>query len=111
VVTVLEQDSTGRQAEIRKEMPAKVLAIRFKKIVKTFTHMGANGEEEEEYRFLKKKDGDGNPSEIDAEFYAFTGSKIMIDQAQNDFGPDDLPAPTVIMQVKGKDGKSYTKFT
>lgn len=111
VVTVLEQDSTGRQAEIRKEIPAKVLAIRFKRIIKTFTHTGANGEEEEHYIFLKKKDADGRPSDIDAEFYAFTGSRIMIDQAQNDFGPEDLPAPTVIQQVKGKDGKSYTKFT
>mgnify|MGYP006896824535 CR=1 FL=1 len=46
-----------------------------------------------------------------AEFYAFTGSKIMIDQALHDFGPEDLPAPTVISQVRGKDGKLYTKFT
>jgi hypothetical protein len=88
-----------------------VLAIRFKKIIKTFTTTGPDGEEEESYQFLKRLDDQGNPSDIDAEFYAFTGSRIMIDQAMNDFSPQDLPVPTVIRQVKGKDGKLYTKFT
>ena len=35
----------------------------------------------------------------------------MIDQALNDFSREDLPVPTVIQQVRGKDGKEYTKFT
>ena len=61
--------------------------------------------------FQKIKEEDGQLSSIDAEFYAFTGSRIMIDQAMNDFTPEDLPCPTVIQQVKGKDGKFYTKFT
>lgn len=61
--------------------------------------------------FEKKKDQDGNPMEEDAEYYTFSGSRIMIDQALNDFTPDDLPCPTVIQQFQGKDGKTYTKFT
>ncbi len=89
----------------------KVLAIRFKKIIKTFTTTGLDGEEEETYQFQKKLDEQGSPTDIDAEFYAFTGSRIMIDQAMNDFSTQDLPVPTVIQQVKGKDGKLYTKFT
>lgn len=80
-------------------------------IIKTFTKTGPDGEEQNTYLFKKQTDEEGNPSEIDAEYYAFTGSRIMIDQAENDFGPEDLPVATVIMQVRGKDGKSYTKFT
>lgn len=72
---------------------------------------GIDGEEQETYIFQKKLDELGQPTDIDAEFYAFTGSRIMIDQALHDFSPQDLPAPTVIQQVKGKDGKLYTKFT
>ena len=63
------------------------------------------------YVFLKEKDKDGNPTDTDAEFYTWTGSKIMIDQALNDFTPADLPCPTLIQQFMGKDGKTYTKFT
>ena len=110
VVTVMERDARGIEQEIKKEVPSKVLAIRFKKILKTFTNTGRNGEEET-YVFQKKLDKEGRATDSDAEFYAFTGSRIMIDQATRDFGPADLPAPTVIMQEKGKDGKYYTKFT
>lgn len=110
-ITVQVTDSSGDQKEISKSVPSKALAIRFKKIIKTFSTTGRNGEEEETYLFQKKLDADGKPTDIDAEFYAFTGSRIMIDQAMNDFSIQDLPAPTVIRQVKGKDGKVYTKFT
>lgn len=110
-VTMMQTDPSGQNHEIRKEVPSKVLAIRFKKIIKTVSFTGPSGEEDERYYFQKKQDGNGNLTEQDAEFYAFTGSKVMIDQALNDFGPEDLPAPTVIMQEKGKDGKTYTKFT
>ena len=110
-ISVLENDSDGNAKEIRSTIPAKVLAIRFKKIIKTFTTKGRNGEEEETYVFKKKTDENGQPTEDDAEFYAFTGSRIMVDQALNDFTMEDLPAPTVIRQVRGKDGKYYTKFT
>ena len=110
-MTVLEKDSTGQIQHIPKSVPAQVLAIRFKKILQTITRHGVDGEEEEKYIFQKIKEEDGQLSSIDAEFYAFTGSRIMIDQAMNDFTPEDLPCPTVIQQVKGKDGKFYTKFT
>jgi len=105
-VTVNIPDYEGNNQEITKTVPGKVLAFRFKKIIKTF-EMG----DEERYVFEKKKDKDGNPTEADAEFYTFTGSKIMIDQAMNDFTPEDLPCPTVVQQFQGKDGKTYTKFT
>ena len=105
-VTVNIPDSDGNNQEITKTVAGKVLAFRFKKITKTF-EMG----EEERYVFEKQKDKDGNPTDIDAEFYTYTGSKIMIDQALNDFSPDDLPCPTVVQQFMGKDSKTYTKFT
>lgn len=110
-VRSLETDSSGNQQEISRSVPTKALAIRFKKILKTFTTTGSDGEENESYLFQKKLDDKGQPTDIDAEFYAFTGSRIMVDQALNDFSVQDLPAPTVIRQVKGKDGKCYTKFT
>ena len=105
-VTVNIPDSDGINQEVTKTVPGKVLAFKFKKIIKTF-EMG----EDENYVFEKKKDKEGNPTDTDAEYYTFTGSKIMIDQALKDFTPADLPCPTIIQQFQGKDGKTYTKFT
>ena len=105
-VTVTIPDGEGVMQDITKVVPGKVLALRFRKIVKTFILDG-----EEKYVFEKVKDKDGMPTEKDAEFYTFSGSKVMIDQALNDFTTEDLPAPTVIQQFTGKDGKTYTKFT
>lgn len=96
---------------IEKEVPGKVLAIRFKKIIETVTETMKDGSERDTYKFEKERDKDGQTSIIDAEFYSFTGSKILIDQAQNDFGREDLPAPTVIQQFKGKNGQTFFKFT
>ncbi len=110
-VSLQEKDSEGNVHEIKRQVPSDVLAIRFKKIIKTFRRTGRNGEEEESYQFEKSLDELGSPTDSDAEYYCFTGSKIMIDQAQNDFSVQDLPSPTVIRQEKGKDGKLYTKFT
>lgn len=105
-VTVDIPDSDGNSQKVTKTVSGKVLAFRFKKILKTFV-MG----DDERYVFEKIKDKDGNPTDADAEYYTFTGSKVMIDQALNDFTPEDLPCPTVIQQFQGKDGKTYTKFT
>ena len=69
------------------------------------------GEEEENYDFEKTKDKDGIPMLEDAEFYSFTGSKVLIDQAVNDFSVEDLPSPTVIQQFEGKQGQKFFKFT
>lgn len=105
-VTVNIPDSDGNNQQVTKTVTGKVLAFRFKKILKTF-EMGTD----ERYVFEKKKDKDGNLTDIDAEYYTFTGSKVMIDQALNDITPEDLPCPTIIQQFQGKDGKTYTKFT
>lgn len=105
-VTVDIPDSDGNSQKVTKTVNGKVLAFRFKRIVKTFV-MG----DEERYVYEKTKDCDGNITDTDAEYYTFTGSKIMIDQALNDIQPEDLPCPTVIQQFMGKDGKTYTKFT
>ena len=110
-VTVRTQDSNGVVQEMPRQVPGKVLALRFKKIVQTFVTTDFNGEEQETYQFEKRRDATGQLTIDDAEFYTFTGSKIMIDQAMRDFSREDLPAPTVIQQFRGKDGKLYTKFT
>lgn len=59
----------------------------------------------------KRKTSRGNPTDEDAEYYSFTGSKILIDQALNDFTIEDLPYPTIIQQFTGKNGQTFVKFT
>ena len=110
-VKVNVADANGEMKLIEKEVPGKVLAIRFKKIIETVTETMKDGSERDTYKFEKERDKEGQTSIIDAEFYSFTGSKILIDQAQNDFGREDLPAPTVIQQFKGKNGQTFFKFT
>lgn len=109
-VAVAVADSEGNTTQVVQKQPEKVLAIRFKKIIRTST-ITENGKMVEKYQFVKKRDADGNPTECDAEFYSFTGSKIMIDQAENDFSVEDLPCPTIIRQFEMSGGKTYTKFT
>lgn len=110
-VTVTVPDSQGNSQDITKTVPGKVLALRFKKILKTTIIKGEHGEEYETYDFEKYRDREGNPMLEDAEFYAFTGSKVLIDQAVNDFSVEDLPSPTVIQQFEGKQGQKFFKFT
>lgn len=110
-VKVNVTDANGDMKQIEKEVPGKVLAIRFKKIIETVTEIMEDGTEKETYKFEKEKDQNGQSSLLDAEFYSFTGSKILIDQAENDFTKEDLPAPTVIQQFQGKTGQSFFKFT
>lgn len=109
-MSVRVQDSNGQMQDVMEQRPGKVLAIRFKKILKTEERTTDSGEVEH-YVFEKKKDAQGNPTLIDAEYYSFTGSKILIDQAMNDFSKEDLPSPTVIQQFKGKNGQTFFKFT
>ena len=45
------------------------------------------------------------------EYYSYTGSRVLIEQAQNEFGKDDLPAPTVIQIAVNKRNKKFYKFT
>ena len=105
-VMVKVEKADGSPGMIEQSTPQKALAIRFKRILKTFTLDG-----EESYVFEKKKDEQGNPTDEDAEYYSFTGSKILIDQALNDFTIEDLPYPTIIQQFTGKNGQTFVKFT
>lgn len=105
-VLVQVETSDGAPETVEKTKPNKALAIRFKRILRTFT-----AGDEETYVFEKRKDEKGNPTTDDAEYYSFTGSKILIDQAVNDFTVEDLPCPTVIRQFTGKNGQTFVKFT
>ena len=100
------ENSEGGQQMVERSKPNKALAIRFKRILKT-TEAGG----EETYTFEKKRDADGNLTMEDAEFYSFTGSKILIDQAEKDFTIEDLPCPTVVQQFRAKNGQTFVKFT
>lgn len=105
------EDSNGQLREVLETKPSKVLAIRFKKILKTEELTDESGQTYEKYVFEKQRDAQGNPTMIDAEYYSFTGSKILIDQALHDFTHEDLPSPTVIQQFQGKNGQTFFKFT
>ena len=109
VVTI--PNSSGDMVTQEQDIPEKVLAIKFKKILKTFTLTDNRGEQIEQYQCIKRLDANGNPTEDDRLFYCWTGSKIMIDQAMNDFTSQDLPCPTIVIQDKTKSGKYYTKFS
>ena len=110
-VTVAVPDSSGNMQNVVKTVPEKALAIRYKKILNTEEKTDADGNVIESYAFEKQKDKNGQPTLVDAEFYAFTGSKILISQAEQDFTHEDLPCPTVIRQIKGKGGQTFFKFT
>ena len=45
------------------------------------------------------------------EFYSFSGSKVMIDQAEQDFTKEDLPLVTAIKEFTNKQRKKFYKFT
>ena len=45
------------------------------------------------------------------EFYSFSGSKVMIDQGENDFSKADLPIATVVKEFTNKIHKKFYKFT
>lgn len=57
--------------------------------------------------------GEGDPvyTWSTEEFYSFSGSKVMIDQAVNDFSKEDLPVATVIKEFINKQRKKFYKFT
>ena len=45
------------------------------------------------------------------EYYSFSGSKVMIDQAEEDFSHEDLPLVTVVQEFVNKQRKKFYKFT
>lgn len=58
-------------------------------------------------------DADGSPCYQwkDEELFMWTGSKILIDQMQEDIQPGDLPSPTCIHEYENKYKKKFYKFT
>jgi hypothetical protein len=67
----------------------------------------------------KKIKSIGNPDDPDdpdynwdvKEYYSFSGSKIMIEQAMSDFSKDDLPVATVVKEFINEKRKKFYKFT
>ena len=45
------------------------------------------------------------------EYYSFTGSAVLIDQALTDFSHDDLPVDTVVKVLLNKYNKKFFRFT
>lgn len=107
VVTYSQMETSNGVRKIPEEKPAEVMAIRFKKILRTEIDLFGN----EEYICEKVKDTEGKDTKEDAEYYAYTGSEVLIDQAKNDFSREDLPCPTVIQEFETKQGKKFFKFT
>lgn len=104
-------DGNGGTKPEKVTRPKKCLVIRYKRIQETITTIQPDGEENETYICEKVMDQDGNPTSRDAEYYAYTGSEVMMDQANQDFKKEDLPCPTVIKEELNKQGKKYYKFT
>ncbi len=77
--------------------PKKCLAIRFEWQGKEFSYENEKG-----------KDVLVKPGE---EYYAYTGSKVLIEQTETEFSKEDLPAPTVIRIEVNKKRKKFYKFT
>ncbi len=90
-------DSIKEFYDEAKTQPKPCLAIRFEWQGKDLTY---NDDKGREVKIEKGK-----------EYYSFTGSKILIEQAQTEFSQEDLPAPTVISVQSNKRNKKFYKFT
>ncbi len=104
-------DGNGGTRTERQTRPKKCLVIRYKRILNTTTTQTIDGEESESYEFEKVLDKNGDPTNRDAEYYSYTGSTVMLEQATNDFKREDLPCPTVITEFTNKLNKKFYKFT
>ena len=91
------QDSIKEFYDEEKTKPKPCLAIRYEWQGKTLTYRDDKGREV--------------VIEKGKEYYSFTGSKILIEQAQTEFTREDLPAPTVISVQSNKRNKKFYKFT
>lgn len=87
------EDSVIEKTEDGK--PKQRIAIRYRMI----DHVENSEQEEPTYIWQDK------------EFYSFSGSKVMIDQAEQDFSREDLPIATVIKEFTNKFKKKFYKFT
>lgn len=74
--------------------PRRCIALRYKLI----DHVEINGDKKE-YIWQEK------------EWYSFSGSRIMIEQAEDNFSKEDLPIATVITLYQTNKGANFTKFT
>jgi hypothetical protein len=110
IMEVPDTASGGTKME-RVERPKKCLVIRYKRIVRTIVSPTIDGGEDETYIFEKETDKNGNPTSKDAEYYSYTGSTVLLEQAENDFDKEDLPCITVIMEFTNKLNKKFYKFT
>ena len=111
-VIIQVPDGSGGMRSETQLRPKKRLAIRYKRIVRTITQTGFDGEDTETYEFEQEIDKKTNqPTGRDAEWYSYTGSTVLLDQAGKDFTKDDLPCPTVITEFTNKLGKKFLKFT
>ena len=110
-VIVQVPDGNGGTRTERTVQAKKCLVIRYKRIINTIISYDENGDECEKYEFEKAVDKDGNPTAKDAEYYSYTGSTVMLEQAGNDFTKDDLPCPTVITEFSNRLNKKFYKFT
>lgn len=91
------QDSIKEFYDEEKTKPKPCLAIRYEWQGKTLTYRDDKGREV--------------VIEKGKEYYSFTGSKILIEQAMTEFTREDLPAPTVIRVQSNKRNKKFYKFT
>ena len=110
-VIVEVPDGNGGTKQEKKTQPKKCLVLRYKRILETITQTDIEGEETETYVFEKVKDKNGNTTAKDAEYYSYTGSAVMIEQAGKDFLKEDLPSPTVVTEFTNKMNKKFYKFT
>ena len=111
-VIVQVPDGSGGMKSEQQTRPKKRLAIRYKRIIKTIISVNDEGEEIETYEFEPEIDKKtGQRTGRDAEWYSYTGSSVLLDQAGNDFTKEDLPCPTVITEYTNKQGKKFLKFT
>ena len=77
--------------------PKKCLAILFEWKGKQFTYQNEKG-----------KDVLVEPGQV---YYAYTGSKVLIEQTETEFSEEDLPADTVIQVAVNQRKKKFYKFT
>lgn len=110
-VVVEARDNEGHIRQEKKFQPKKCLAIRYKKILNTITQLTLDGEETEIYECEKRVDKTGRPTADDAEYYSFSGSEVMINQACCEISKEDLPCPTVIKEFRNKRNLKFYKFT
>lgn len=113
---ILVYDATNGESETNYEME-----LMDYKIIDSIKDVDANGKPKPclaiKYKWLGKPldyvDERGRPKPIEPgqEYFSYSGSAVLIDQAQRDFSIEDLPAPTVIQLFTNRARKKFYKFT